>query len=124
MDWGDSDATAEISDNMVPEVQFEGVDSNFESNNMVDDDDAEGWEQELDSAIKSSTEIRDWGTLREQIQQDLKQGQKTLPLAHLNQLMILSNFATLRLKGASRIKASLEISQQWADQGNGNWFAH
>lgn len=36
--------------------------------------------------------------------------------------MILSNLATLRLKGLSRTDASLEIAQQWRD-GNGSWFA-
>jgi len=36
--------------------------------------------------------------------------------------MILSNFATLRLKGASRIGASEEIARQWHD-GVGKHFA-
>ncbi|KAG2755653.1 hypothetical protein P692DRAFT_20844483 [Suillus brevipes Sb2] len=69
--------------------------------------DAEEWEQELDSTVASNTEIL---------------GQKALPLSHINQLLILSNFTTLHLKGASRIGASLEIACQWHD-GNGNWFA-
>ena len=45
-----------------------------------------------------------------------------LALAAINQYMILSNFATLRLKGASQIGASEEIAQQWHD-GTGKYFA-
>ena len=41
----------------------------------------------------------------------------------INQLLILSNFATLRLKGLSRIAASVEIARQW-HEGKGSWFAH
>ncbi|KAF8337206.1 hypothetical protein F5887DRAFT_1161111 [Amanita rubescens] len=40
----------------------------------------------------------------------------------INQLMILANFATLRLKGLSWIRASEEIARQWHD-GKGSWFA-
>jgi hypothetical protein len=36
-----------------------------------------------------------------------------VPLSQLNQLMILANFATLQLKGVSRIQASIEIVRQW-----------
>jgi hypothetical protein len=43
-------------------------------------------------------------------------------LSRLNQLLIISNFATLRLRGVSRTQASLEIAQQW-HEGQGNWFA-
>ena len=79
----------------------------------MDENDAEEWEQELDSTLTSNSEIRDWRTLRDQIQRDLHAGEKILPLSRINQLLILSNFATLRLKGASRIGASLEIARQW-----------
>ena len=90
----------------------------------MDENDAEEWEQELDSTLTSNSEIRDWRTLRDQIQRDLHAGEKILPLSRINQLLILSNFATLRLKGASRIGASLEIARQWHDgSGTGNWFA-
>jgi hypothetical protein len=87
-------------------------------------DDTEDWEEELDDTIKSNTEIRDWKTLRDQINKDLHTGckQKTLPLSQINQLMILSNFANLRMKGVSRIDASLKIAQQW-HEGSGLWFA-
>ncbi|KAG2073340.1 hypothetical protein BDR04DRAFT_938267, partial [Suillus decipiens] len=82
----------------------------------------EEWEEELDMAIKGRSEIRDWKTLRDQIKDDLRKNHKSLPLSAINQLMILSNFATLRLKGASRIGASLEIARQW-HEGNGLWYS-
>ncbi|KAI6098775.1 hypothetical protein EV401DRAFT_2081935 [Pisolithus croceorrhizus] len=72
--------------------------------------DLEDWEDELHESISTTTTIRDWGTLCTQIQLDLKKKHKELSLAKVNQLMILSNFATLRLKGATRTKASLEIA--------------
>jgi hypothetical protein len=43
-------------------------------------------------------------------------------LSRLNQLLIISNFATLRIKGVSRTQASYEIARQW-HEGQGNWFA-
>ncbi|KIK24654.1 hypothetical protein PISMIDRAFT_29102 [Pisolithus microcarpus 441] len=86
--------------------------------------DLEDWEDELHESISTTTMIHDWGTLRTQIQLDLKKKHKELSLAKVNQLMILSNFATLRLKGATQTKASLEIAQQWhIGSGNGSWFA-
>lgn len=68
-------------------------------------DGTEDWEEELDDTIKSNTEIRDWKTLHDQINKDLQTGckQKTLSLSQINQLTILSNFATLCMKGISRI---------------------
>ena len=36
--------------------------------------------------------------------------------------MIVANFATLRLKGVSRITASEEIARQW-HEGEGKYFA-
>src|SRR5262249_1801869 len=46
----------------------------------------------------------------------------SLPLLQINQLLILANFATLRLKGFKCINASLQIAQQW-HEGQGAWFA-
>jgi hypothetical protein len=104
-----------------PVVDEHHDDSETGNNTNLESYDAEDWEQELDNVIKSNTEICDWKTLRNQIQNDL-QKQKTLPLSQINQLLILSNFATLRLKGVSHIDASLEIARQWRDR-NGIWFA-
>ncbi|KAG2048591.1 hypothetical protein BDR06DRAFT_975890 [Suillus hirtellus] len=38
---------------------------------ISDEDNAEEWEQELDSTLASNTEIHDWKTLCDQIQNDL-----------------------------------------------------
>jgi hypothetical protein len=43
-------------------------------------------------------------------------------LSCLNQLMILRNFATLRIKGIRCMHASQDIAQQWQD-GTGTHFA-
>ena len=51
-----------------------------------------------------------------------KKNSKILPLSWLNQLLIISNFATLHLKEISWTQASLEIAWQW-HEGEGNWFA-
>jgi len=44
-------------------------------------------------------------------------------LTHINKLIILRNFATLRMKGYKCIPASKEIAQQWHEKG-GAYFAH
>ncbi|KAG1853065.1 hypothetical protein F4604DRAFT_1933334 [Suillus subluteus] len=93
----------------------------FEEKSM-DDKESEEWEEELDAAITGHNKIRDWKVLRDQIKENLKKHHKSLPLSSVNQLMILSNFATLQLKGATRIGASVEIARQW-HEGSGIWFA-
>ncbi|KAG1853682.1 hypothetical protein F4604DRAFT_1933119 [Suillus subluteus] len=93
----------------------------FEEKSM-DDKESEEWEEELDAAITGHNKIRDWKVLRNQIKENLKKHHKSLPLSSVNQLMILSNFATLQLKGATRIGASVEIARQW-HEGSGIWFA-
>ena len=90
------------------------------------DPDDEEWEAELNESLApATTEIRDWLTLRSQIKTDLKKKAKSLSLPHINQLLILQNFATLRLKGLGRIAASKEIARQWHDKldGSSNHFA-
>ena len=87
------------------------------------DEEVEDWEAELEEAVEGPKgHIRDWADLRTNIKNDLKKHSKTLPLSRLNQLMIICNFATLRLKGLSRMQASIEIARQW-HEGQGNWFA-
>jgi len=87
------------------------------------DEEVEDWEAELEEVVEGpKTHIRDWADLRADIKKDLKKHSKTLPLSRLNQLMIICNFATLRLKGLSRTQASIEIARQW-HEGQGNWFA-
>jgi hypothetical protein len=93
--------------------------------NEEEEDGAEGEDEDYEDELVENVqggEIRDWATLRTQIKAELKKNSKTLPLSRINQFLILSNFATLRLKGSSRITASLEIARQW-HEGNGTWFA-
>ncbi len=84
----------------------------------------ETWAEELEEDVNPSqtVEIKDWETLRKQIKDNLKKKVKSLTLSEINKLMILSNFATLRLKGRSLINASLQIAEQW-HEGKGVWFA-
>ena len=86
------------------------------------EEDIEDWEEALDDAVQGNADIRDWEVLREQIKTTLRKKSKQLPLTQINQLMILTNFATLRLKGYTRNAASLEIAKQWHN-GDGVWFA-
>ena len=73
----------------------------------------EGWEDKLDTRVlQAKCDIRDWATLREQINDDLR-NTKNLPQRHINQLLIICNFTTLCLKRFSCIEASVEIAQQW-----------
>ncbi|KAI6094615.1 hypothetical protein F5141DRAFT_1223548 [Pisolithus sp. B1] len=80
-----------------------------------EDSGAEDWEEELEVTMKpgSGTPTWNWVELHDQIKADLKKHSKTLPLLQVHQLLILSNFATLWLKGVSQIGASLEIARQW-----------
>lgn len=83
----------------------------------------EGDEDEIEEEARGpKPHVHDWADLRKEIKDNLKKNSKTLPLSHINQLMIISNFATLRLKKLTRTQASLEIARQWHD-GEGNWFA-
>ncbi len=95
----------------------------IESPDNMDHDELEDWEVELEESIQGpTTHIRDWSDLRKQIKDHLKKNSKALPLSQVNQLLIISNFATLRIKGVSRTQASLEIARQW-HEGQGNWFS-
>lgn len=91
----------------------------------IDVDMEDSWEDELEEVVAPLQDnIRSWTALREQIKDDLKINHKSLPLTKINQLMILRNFATLRLKGVSRIQASIAIAQQWQESnGSNNHFA-
>ncbi|KIK81411.1 hypothetical protein PAXRUDRAFT_15258 [Paxillus rubicundulus Ve08.2h10] len=91
------------TDEDVMAVNAEGVVSDDKliedgSNNL---EEVEVWEDELQESIAPTTKIHDWETLRAQIQLNLKKKHKYLPLSQINQLMILSNFAMLRIKGAT-----------------------
>ena len=58
-------------------------------------------------------EIKGWAELREQIKNNLGLQSKTLPLSPINQLLVIRNFATLRLKGLGWIAASQEDNLEW-----------
>jgi len=92
----DSDKANAVHDNGM-------MNENTNPENILGKDNAEEWEQELDSTLASNTEIHDWKMLHDQIQNNLRAGQKASLLSCINQLLILSNFTTLRLKGASHM---------------------
>jgi hypothetical protein len=83
--------------------------------------DDEPWEEDVHETMAgiSLEEIHGWDKLRDQIKKDLKKNHTSLPLLHINQLMILQNFATLRLKGHSCISTSNQIAQQWHEKKDG-----
>ena len=83
----------------------------------------ETWEEELEMDVHSDPEIKDWASLQQQIQDDLKKNYKKLSLSKINKLIILSNFATLQIKGSSQVEASMEIVKQWQEGKSDTWFA-
>ncbi|KAF9550186.1 hypothetical protein CPC08DRAFT_768942 [Agrocybe pediades] len=83
---------------------------------------AEDFEDDIDEAI-AGPEVRKWTILRDQIKADLKnKTAKTLSLSQINKLLIICNFATLRIKGFGKIAASKRIADQW-HEGKGTHFA-
>lgn len=87
------------------------------------DEEVKDWEAELEEYMEGpKAHIQDWADLRVHIKKQLKKESKTLPLSRLNQLMIISCFATLCFKGYSCTQSSIEIARQW-HEGEGNWFA-
>ncbi|KAE9399002.1 hypothetical protein BT96DRAFT_957397 [Gymnopus androsaceus JB14] len=87
----------------------------------------ESWEEELDERVglDRKAEIRNWSELREQIKNELAVAKKKhLPLLQINQLLILRNFATLRLKNMGRIRASQEIALQWHEKEGVHFARH
>ncbi len=68
-------------------------------------------------------DIQGWQELREQIKSDLELAEKSKSsLSKITQLLILRNFATLRIKGCGRMAASEDIARQWRE-GKGAHFA-
>jgi len=86
----------------------------------VDPEGIEVWEEEINEILTPNSDIRDWEALRSQIKADLKKKHKSLSLSQINQLMILRNFANLRLKGFGQLEASFEIAQQWHEKDSSN----
>ena len=101
----------EVGEDVGDEIQEEGL------------DEQESYESDLEEAIQGPKRaVKDWSELRKQIKTYLAKNSKSLPLSKINQYLMISNFATLRLKGLSRTQASIEIARQW-HEGPGNWFA-
>jgi hypothetical protein len=103
-----SDSDSEYAGHTVPASELSlGLANDFNAEEM--------WEDELQEQERGGVEVRGWYELREQIKKDLQQkGKKThLSFSQINQLLLIRNFATLRLKGMGRIAASLEIAHQW-----------
>ncbi|KAJ7280466.1 hypothetical protein C8J57DRAFT_1501912 [Mycena rebaudengoi] len=89
----------------------------------MDTEQLEAWEDELDENIQGPNgTMCPWSELREKIRNDIKKGQKTLPLSHLNSLMLVFNFATLQTKGHGCISASQQVAAGW-HKDQGVWFA-
>ena len=108
-----------------------GDDSHEESGEQEgDNDQADEEEEAIDSVLSASgvdarpkVEVRGWEVLREQIKDDIVHAHKKRSrLTTINQLLILRNFSTLRIKGTGRMAASREIARQW-HEGEGTHFA-
>jgi hypothetical protein len=112
-------------------------DNDNDDNDGDDDDDnnvvtnSDGEEETIDDLLdaggakpKPREDIREWHELREQIKQDLELAEKKKEThGKITQLLILRNFAMLRIKGCGRIAASKDIACQW-HEGKGAHFAH
>ncbi|KAG5221653.1 DDE family endonuclease [Salix suchowensis] len=98
------------SDEEHKDEEIEALEDAIECAIDPNDDDGEAWEEELDDNISNpKVAVRSWEDLRTKIRGDLKKNSKNLPLSQLNQLMILSNFATLRIKGPLAFKQVLRL---------------
>jgi hypothetical protein len=92
----------------APDLEEDGLESGGDG---MDEEDLEDWEAELDKSMQGpKSHIHNWSHLRKQIKAHLKKNSKSLPLSPLNQFLIISNFATLHIKGLSRTQASLKIA--------------
>ena len=95
-----------------------------------DDSQAENEEEVIATVLHVSgadpglkVDVRTWKDLREQLKDDITHAYKQhARLTILNQLLLLRNFATLRMKGSGITVASQEIARQWHD-GEGTYFA-
>ena len=104
---------------MRTDLEEEGEDSQAES-----EEEAIAMVPHVGSADpRPKVDVRTWKDLREQLKGDIAHAYKQRArLTTLNQLLLLRNFATLRMKGSGRMAASQEIARQWHD-GEGAHFA-
>ncbi|KAF7328570.1 hypothetical protein MVEN_02545000 [Mycena venus] len=64
----------------------------------IDEERVHEWEMEAEFdtlVFRAVEQVKGWDTLRDQIKQELKKKGKSLPLAKMNQLTIIRNFATV-----------------------------
>ena len=103
----------------------EGHDEDEDEDEEVPSDDEE---DDMDNFMEASgcepkEDVRKWPELRDQIKADLEAAHKRKEsITQINELLILRNFATLRIRGDGRIAASMQIARQWTD-GVGTHFA-
>ncbi|KAJ3710183.1 hypothetical protein C8R42DRAFT_648907 [Lentinula raphanica] len=105
------------------ELEIEKEIEKSSSIDCMNEEDGEFFEDDQDERVgKPRSEIKPWDELRTQLKAELKQKINKIPASQLNRYLILLNFANLRLKGESRMKASEIISKAWNDKG-ATWFA-
>jgi hypothetical protein len=76
----------EVGEDVGGEIQEEGL------------DELENYKSDLKEAIQGpKRSVEDWSKLRKQIKTHLAKQSKSLPLSRINQYLMISNFATLRL---------------------------
>jgi hypothetical protein len=124
---GELDMANDLEDNSGDEdlEEIKQIEAEIEQmeTDPLDGAEEEAWEDELDENMSNPKVVpRPWDELRKKIKDDLKKNSKKLSLSQINQMLILANFATLWLKGITRIDASVEIARQW-HEGRGVWFS-
>ncbi|KZV58856.1 hypothetical protein PENSPDRAFT_672773, partial [Peniophora sp. CONT] len=88
-----------------------------------EEEDLDGLFEAAGQAPKPKADIRSWEELQKKINDELARAKKkALTLTKINQLLILRNFANLRIKGKRRIEASQHIAEAW-HEGEGVHFA-
>ena len=98
----------EVGEDVGGEIQEEGL------------DEQENYKSDLEEAIQGpKCAIKDWSELWKKIKTHLAKHSKSFPLSKINQYLMISNFATLQLKGLFQTKANIEIVHQW-HKGPGN----
>jgi len=103
---GDSNSEGEANLGDVPEEEeMAELDGGHDFN--------EECESDLDKTVQGPKQaVCNWSEIQKDIRVHLKRNQKTLTLWEINQYLIISNFATLCLKGQKCTEASLEIACQ------------
>ena len=104
--------------------------SEWEDGIQADDEEAEEPEEVMIESLldasgtdpRPKVDVRSWKELQEQLKDDIINAHKKhAKLTTINQLLLLRNFSTLRIKGIRRMAASQEIAWQW-HEGEGVHF--